>query len=275
MGKLRVIQSSPLATIQDKGRFGYRRYGIPQSGAMDLDMLLFVNRSVGNKQSCPAIEFALLGMHLEAVEKTTVAFIGCTATVNNEVKKVNTVHLKAGDMLRLSAPLGVYAYFSIQGKLLADQVFDSFSTYLPGGFGGFKGRSLKEGDILETSNGKAVKSADLGPIEASNRIRFMSGPESELLKEDLHNQAFQIDPSSNRTGIRLKGPKLSCQEREIVSSAVVPGTIQLPPSGLPIVLMNDCQTTGGYPRIGKVVEEDMGKLAQVRPTKDMKFILLD
>ena len=99
----------------------------------------------------------------------------------------------------------------------------------------------------------------------------MKGPEWDLLKELPYSKSFKVAASSNRMGIRLEG-SLDCDFQEIASSAVVPGTIQLPPNEQPIVLMNDCQTTGGYPRIGKVLDEDLGKLSQVRPGQKITFI---
>ena len=106
------------------------------------------------------------------------------------------------------------------------------------------------------------------------KIQMMKGPEWDVLKELPSSKPFKIDPSSDRMGIRLAGEKLEANFREIASSAVVPGTIQLPHDRQPIILMNDCQTTGGYPRIGKVLDEDLGKLAQIKPGRRLSLVLI-
>jgi len=162
----------------------------------------------------------------------------------------------------------------IRDRLNAKNDFDSFSTYLMGKFGGFEGRALKVNDVLETTGNPESIGFDIQEkeIDEHNVIRFIEGPESYSLLDSLIGKSFTIDPSSNRMGIRLNG-SIESNLDEIVSSAVVPGVIQLPPEGQPIVLMNDCQTTGGYPRIATVIQEDLGKLAQIRPGKLVSFVL--
>lgn len=277
MGKLKVIKTGPLATIQDKGRFGFRQYGIPQSGAMDIDSMKMVNSLVGNREDDPVIEFALAGMKLEAMEDTTAGLFGCGAKVNGQIISDLIVHLNRGDVLELLPPKAVYAYLSIGGLLKAKKDFGSYSTYVLGGFGGMDGRALKAGDILETNGKTSGSSIDQAQKEVSNvlkPIRIMKGPEWGWLKESVENKTFSIDASSNRMGIRLAGSTLQCDGSEIASSAVIPGTIQLPAGGHPIVLMNDCQTTGGYPRIGKVLDEDLGRLAQIPHKMSIEFVVV-
>lgn len=276
MGKLKVLKTGPLATIQDKGRYGFRKYGIPQSGAMDIKSMVGANRLVGNEEGSPVLEFALTGMKLEALEKTIVGVAGASLKVNCVDISQKNVELEGGDLLETTFPDRVYGYLSLGGKLAAQNDFNSYSTYLMAGFGGYKGRNLMAGDILET-----VGDGQLIPLDIQDRragcevafIRIMKGPEWHALEETLEGKNFQIDSSSNRMGIRLKRPALISGITEIASSAVVPGIIQLPSNGLPIVLMRDCQTMGGYPRIGKVLDEDLGKLAQVRPTDEVRFVM--
>jgi len=282
MGRVRVIKTGPMATIQDFGRFGYRRYGIPRSGAMDRESMIAANKQVGNPEDYPVIEFALMGMELEALDETMISIAGAKITINGERKEAMQ-KISAGDKVTVSAPTWVYGYLAIGGKMDAKEDFDSFSTYERAGFGGLNGRGLKNGDVLKTKDGRFRKT-EVGAISqmVQNRqslsgrvveIRMMKGPEWDLLKELPGLKTFQVDGSSDRMGIRFTGTKLACDYREIASSAVIPGIIQLPADGHPIVLMNDCQTTGGYPRIGKVVEEDLGKLAQVRPGEKVRLML--
>lgn len=275
MGKLRVIKASPLATIQDFGRFGYRRYGIPQSGAMDKDYMKVANRVLGNPDEYPVVEFAIGGMKLEALERTSISVVGASIQVNRKITNSNAI-LDAGDTLEVSPPDYVYGYLGIGGRLKTQEDFGSKSTYLLAGFGGIQGRNLESGDILESNDSKLQLRDEHIPSRMTHNleaIRIFKGPEWGLLKEMPEIKTFKVDPSSNRMGVRLKG-KIACDFQEITSSAVVPGTIQLPSNGEPIVLMNDCQTTGGYPRIGKVVDADLGKLAQLRSGAKITFVLL-
>lgn len=277
MGKLKIIKVGAMATIQDKGRFGYRQFGIPQSGAMDLKSLQEANYLVGNPAANPVIEFALMGMKLETMETSIIGVVGAKGKVNSqEIDGVNCV-LHAGDELEISKPDQAYSYLSIGGMLKAQSDFGSYSTYTMAGFGGIEGRALKLGDILETADDPAFElrhhKRQESNLDGIVTIRIMKGPEWSFLQELPDGKTFTIDPSSNRMGIRLTGNSLKCDGYEILSSAVIPGTIQLPSNGEPIILMNDCQTTGGYPRIGKVIEEDMGKLAQATGPMQLKLVL--
>lgn len=273
MGKLRIIQSSPLATIQDLGRFEFRKYGIPQSGVIDPEGMQIANQLAGNDIDSPLIEYALGGLKLEALETTSLGVFGASLKVNGQDLRVNGAMLKSGDIIELSTPRLVYAYVAPGGQLQLEKTFDSFSTYLPGRFGGIDGRSLINGDVLKT-NGNGVIQKATSRLIPGKVIRFMKGPEWDALSKPFHSKEFSVDQASNRIGIRLIGEKLVSTISDIKSSAVIPGTIQLPPSGQPIVLMNDCQTTGGYPRIGKVLDEDLGKLGQIRPNKTVLLKLV-
>ncbi|MEP5612996.1 MAG: biotin-dependent carboxyltransferase family protein [Cyclobacteriaceae bacterium] len=282
MGKLKVIKAAGLSTIQDEGRFGYRQYGIPQSGAMDLAAMRAANELVGNDPHFPVIETAIQGLSVEATEYSIVGLTGAevSLTVNGEQAAMNTtILLTKGDVLTISSPLaGVYSYLGIGGDLVARADFGSKSTYLLAGFGGLSGQRLSKGDVLETKDAppfqkRSIKKVPLPQAEVQT-IRILKGPEWSLLKDLPQRRVFQIDPSSNKMGIRLQGDPIGVDGKEIVSSAVIPGTIQVPSNGLPIVLMNDCQTTGGYPRMGKVIDVDLGLLAQIPAGGKIRFALV-
>lgn len=275
MGRLGVIKSGPLATIQDYGRIGFRKYGIPQSGAMDVSSMDQANAYVGNPPGSPVIEFALIGIKFLALEKTNVSVVGANAKVNGNPHLPDSISLLEGDELEVLPPTQVYGYIAIGGTLKAQHDFGSYSTYQMGGFGGYEGRALKKEDILETDGNGSPASLNeaIQQHEEPVQILYMVGPESNSLEQLLDGKSFKIDPSSNRMGIRLIGNIKSSLD-EIASSAVIPGTIQLPPGGQPIILMNDCQTTGGYPRIGKVMNDDLGKLAQIRAGNTIQFKLI-
>lgn len=283
MGKLIITKVGLQATIQDEGRFGYRQYGIPQSGAMDLEALHHANLLLGNQKGFPAIEIAMQGISLKALEDTLISVTGAEVNITIEGRKVetNTAHsLQKGEILNISrTSAGVYYYIGIAGKIRANKEFESYSTYTMAKLGGIDGEVLKEADILETDPAmrkQPAKAVDPNKVTAEiQEIRILKGPEWRMLKDLPDQQIFQIHPSSNRMGIRLNGRPLGIDGLGIASSAVVPGTIQLPSNGLPIILMNDCQTTGGYPRIGKVIDKDLGKLSQVRPGSQIRFRVLD
>ncbi|MEQ8626223.1 biotin-dependent carboxyltransferase family protein [Ekhidna sp.] len=277
MGRLSVIKTGPIATVQDFGRFGYRRYGIPQSGAMDRQMMIAANQFVGNPENFPVIEFALMGMELEALEETVISVVGASLKVNGQVKG-KCEKVSVGDKVSVSSPMFVYGYLGMGGSIQAKEDFGSVSTYERAGFGGMDGRRLQTGDVL-VSNGEGEISVQVDIPTRENAelvtIRIMKGPEWNLLKELPSFESFQVDGSSDRMGIRLTGARLACDYQEIASSAVIPGTIQLPADGQPIILMNDCQTTGGYPRIGKVFVEDLGRLAQMKPGKKVRMVRVE
>lgn len=274
MGKLKVIKSSPLATIQDKGRFGHRKYGIPQSGAMDFFSMEMANLLVGNPVEYPVLEFALMGLRLEGLEETKVGIVGSDFRVNSQPFESKNAFLSKGDILEISPPHGVYSYLAIGGLISAKEVLNSYSTYLLGNFGGFDGRSLKQNDILySTGEGNlASHHEELEINTVIHEVRCMKGPEWDFMENETEEWNFKINPASNRMGIRLSGTRMPLSINEIASSAVVPGTIQVPANGHPVILMNDCQTTGGYPRVGQVLNEDLPKLAQAKPNSEIKLI---
>ncbi|SNS49569.1 biotin-dependent carboxylase uncharacterized domain-containing protein [Ekhidna lutea] len=276
MGKLKVIKAGPHSSIQDLGRFGYRRFGIPQSGAMDPALMKLSNQLVSNPNHYPTIEIALGGIAFESHSDTSLGVTGATLTKNGEIQTNGNAHVKAGDVIEVSKPEKRYAYISIGGLLDAKHDFGSYSTYVQAGFGGMAGRMLQKGDLLETDKTHTLLQQVVVPeqlLQKTKLIHILKGPEWYLLKELPETKTFTIDAASNRMGVRLSGEKLKIDAQEIASSAVIPGTIQLPPDGHPIVLMNDCQTTGGYPRIGKVVDEDLPKLAQLAPLSEVVFNL--
>jgi len=270
MGKISLLRSRPLVTIHDQGRFGFRKYGIPQSGAVDKDGMHIANGLVGNKENAPIIEFAIGGMSFETLERTAIGVFGAGIKLNGKPLRESAIIAESGSVLEISSPKLVYGYLAIGGKLQLPTSFNSFPTYLPAKFGGIEGRSLRKGDVLQSVGVEKTCHIPSRHLE-THIIKFIVGPEWEALKTPFEAEEYQIDPSSNRIGTRLIGESLECTLSEIKSSAVVPGTIQLPPNGQPIVLMNDCQTTGGYPRIGKVLEEDLGKLGQARVGQKIRF----
>ena len=301
---LKIISSGLLTTIQDAGRYGYQKEGIIVSGPMDAFALRVANLLVGNEEGTAAIETTFLGPKILFEADHLVAITGgdLSAAINGEkVKMARPVFVPAGSLLEFGAPgSGSRAYVAISGGFTLPKVLNSYATYLRAGVGGYKGRALQAGDLLPcpgpspagehllrslTRNKPLTTWVQaswtpnpqlLPDLEANPTLRVMKGPEYDLFipasQQALWEQEFTVTTDSDRMGYRLQGVPLRLQEpREIISSAVTFGTLQVPPEGHPIALLADHQTTGGYPRIGQVITADFSKLAQVPLGKKIRF----
>lgn len=287
MSSLMVIDAGLFTSIQDAGRTGYRKYGIPYSGAMDKEAFKEANRLTGNIAGYPVIECTLKGGSFQFNSKAVIALTGADMEpdLNGDKIEMNRSHsVSKGDVLNLGyAKRGCRTYLAIKGLLDIDKVFGSYSTYDKAGFGGFKGRKLEKGDELNWAETEAVYSVQKTPVSAipyyssKLRIKLMKGPEWDWFseKEQLHflDSEFKVSSSSDRMGIRLEGSGIRVPDRQLVSSPVIPGIIQIPGNGKPIVLMNDGQTIGGYPRIAKVLNSELWRLGQVKPGDLIRFEL--
>jgi len=272
-------------TVQDLGRRGMRRYGIPVSGALDRSSARLANRLVGNDEDIPVLEMTLKGGSYEFSDSSIIALTGADMNPRlggNPVEMNCALKASAGQKLQLGfARSGCRTYLAIRGVWKLTKVFGSYSTYTMAGFGGYKGRALAKGDVLQFENHDMHDWERNAPDEQVNHdsppleIRIIEGPEwgrlSASQQRRFVGEIFTLGSQSNRMGFRLEGVQIGTSNHEIVSSAVVPGTIQLPNSGNPIVLMHDAQTTGGYLRLAKVVDSDLDLLAQVRPGKKIRF----
>lgn len=288
---MQVIKGGLFTTIQDGGRLGYRHLGVPQSGVLDARAQWQANWLVGNLPDAPVLECSFLGSSFCFEQKKIIALTGAdmNAQLNDmPCKMYESIEVKSGDILTLGyARTGTRTYIGIAGTPDIEVFMGSFSTYIPGGFGGFQGRTLQAGDSLRwrsehLQNPNRVLPEYLRPHFSTkkNIIRIVRGPEWEMLsavsQRILEQSFYEIHADSNRMGIRLVGEQLEMKESfSMASSATLPGTIQLPSNGQPIVLMHDGQTTGGYPRIGKVIEADLGRLAQIPPQGNLCFKLVD
>lgn len=284
---MQVIKGGLLTTIQDGGRHGYRKLGIPQSGVLDSRAHRQANWLVDNPPDAPVLECTLQGGIFRFEKAAVIAVTGAdmSTMLNDAPCPMNrSIAVSAGDVLVLSyVRRGVRTYIGIQGMPDIQQVMKSYSTYTMGGFGGFKGRALQAEDELKWKNDTPKNPNRVLPEHLlshfyiqKNIIRIMPGPEWEYLSPTagqlLKNTFYTIHTDSNRMGIRLQGAALSLADDFLMSSsATLPGTVQLPPNGQPIVLMHDGQTTGGYPRIAKVIEADLGRLAQIPPRGSLCF----
>ncbi|TGE04888.1 5-oxoprolinase subunit C family protein [Hymenobacter fodinae] len=300
-----ILRPGLLTTIQDAGRFGYQQAGVIVSGPMDPWALRLANLLVGNPPNAAGLEITLLGptIRFEADHLICLSGADLSATLDGQQLPLNRpVAVQQGSTLAFGAArMGCRTYLAFSGGLTVPAVLGSQSTYLRAQLGGLEGRALRAGNVLPaagpTPAGKRLHQQLLGQYPGQNwvaarwypavepafasggnaiTIRAIRGPEYELFtpasQQNFWREEFLVTPHSDRMGYRLAGPGLDRRtEREILSSAVTFGTVQVPASGEPIVLMADHQTTGGYPRIGQVISADFSQLAQVPPGGRLRF----
>ncbi len=298
-----VTRAGLLTTVQDLGRYGMQRFGVPASGAMDRHSLRVANRLVGNADTAAALEITLVGPALQFDSDTLIALCGGNlgAVINDMPLPMNRpVWIARGSRLAFGQCVaGCRAYLALAGGVDVPEVLGSRSTYLRAGFGGFQGRALKAGDRVDalvaaqsyfqglresqafTVNGFAAPKwsvrADSARLSSHpQHIRFVAGRHWEHLPPSVRNrfagENFRVGTASDRMGYRLEGGNLERHDYgDIASEAVAFGTIQLPPDGNPIVLMADRQTVGGYPRVGEVASVDLPLLAQLKPGDTLSF----
>ena len=278
-------------SIQDLGRCGKMHFGINQSGAMDFLSLKLANWLVGNPLNSPCLEIALVGPTIKFKASTSIAICGAEFDIYHNGDLVfndETIQICKGDILEFDKlRSGARAYLAIAGKLKCEKQFGSYSTHLMAHFGGFQGRQLKTGDKIKI---KDPRLNDVKVLEKKLRlkylgnylIRFTEAVESSFFSPESRRQftqnEYKVSADSNRMGLRLVGHPISPQTNEqVVSSGLVPGTIQVPSSGLPIITGVDGQTIGGYPRIGNVISADLSLLGQLKAGDKIKwqFVELD
>ncbi|MEO7086419.1 MAG: biotin-dependent carboxyltransferase family protein [Gemmatimonadaceae bacterium] len=295
----RIVTGGLQTTIQDLGRVGHQSAGVPGGGAMDRAALRIANLLVGNDDGAAAIEAALIGPAITFDGATLVAVAGgdLEPSVNGApVPSWHPIMIPRGGTLRFGrARFGCRAYIAIAGGIDVPMVFGSRSTYLRAEFGGFEGRALRSGDLLQAGAPSALSARlaaslpDHGAVArwsigGTLRPRYSddiivrlipgahAGALNDVSRERLFDATFHVSSNSDRMGYRLEGVELALDEPiELLSEGVVFGTVQLPPSGVPIVLMADGQTTGGYPRIGEVATVDLPLMAQLKPGDRVRF----
>jgi KipI family sensor histidine kinase inhibitor len=279
-GAIEIVEAGPLTSVQDLGRHGYQSIGVTPGGVMDPIAAKVANRLLGNPDGHALLECAMLGPVLKFHRACRIALLGWS-----DHRCGRPIEMAAGEVLDLRSPtIGSYGYLAIAGGIDVPQVLDSRSTDLRAKFGGHHGRRLQNGDRLE------IGEAPCGPRSADWHVRwpydhakgltltlrYIRGMQSDWFSpsslEAFANSEFRISSKSDRVGMRLDGPKMSrVTDTEMVSQAVVRGSIQVPPDGTPIMLMAECQTIGGYPQIGHVISADLPKLARVGSSTSLRF----
>ncbi len=274
-------------TLQDAGRWGYQRYGVPVAGAMDLASHRLANQLVANAPWAATLEVTLVGPELAFEEPTTFAVTGAEFNVQlgEEPIETNTCYVgRAGQRLGFGdRQAGARAYVAVAGGFESPHVFGSRSTHVPSGMGGMCGRALRANDRLDVGEVGApsaragARRPGVTPLPRDGaRVRVIVGAQAGLLGREqvqLFEQArYRITPESDRMGYRLEGRRLKTPaDLSPISSAVALGTVQVPPSGLPIVLLADHQTTGGYLQIATVISADISVVGQLMASNWIEF----
>ncbi len=289
MEALEVVRPGLLTTVQDLGRFGYHKYGVPTSGAMDQAAYRTANLLVDNEEGAAALEVTGEGPALRARADLTVAIVGAEMEplVNGRpVESDAAIDIRSGQLLELGrARRGLRAYLAVAGGIDVPPMLGSRSTCLPAAFGGFHGRALREGDLLPVGQagtrrlpvaGRRLPPGWWDAVGDVLTLRVILGPQDDQFTGE-GIQAFlagtyRVMPEMDRMGVRLQGPPIAHRAgADIISDSTPLGAVQVPADGQPIILLADRQTTGGYTKIAVVIGEDAYRLAQAMPGQAVRF----
>lgn len=285
MSRLVIDDIGPASSVQDAGRHGAQRYGLPPSGAMDLLSLAAANSLLGNAPFAAAIEIGPLGASFSAQDGAVRVGLGGaprSVTLAGEPIAIPcSLTLQPGATLRLGgARGGVFSYLAIEGGILGEPSFGSLAVNARAGLGSPFPRPLQSGDSIAARDATTRAEHRLVlPPAANQPIRVVQGPQHDEFGDAvgvLLRSEWTVSAASDRMGYRLEGPTLTHQHgHNIVSDGTVNGSIQVPGSGQPIVLMPDRGTTGGYPKIATVISADLGRLAQLPPGAKFCFAVVE
>lgn len=283
---LAVLTPGVLTTVQDAGRHHARRFGVPQAGALDMRSFHAANALAGSDPDAAVLELTLRGPVVRFLHTATFALTGAGFVARLGAQPCalwRTHRARAGQELDVgSCTRGVRGYLAIRGGIDVPPVLGSRSTCLRGGFGGLDGRALQAGDWLavgdQTQASTPPVPGEPPELGGTVHLRLSPGPHAALLAaedwEVLTTGPLRLRADSDRMGARLDAPPLQSSRPEILTIPTLPGSVQLTPGGQVIVLLNDAQTTGGYPVIGTVGRDDLDKLAQARPGATVRFAYL-
>jgi antagonist of KipI len=306
--KMRIIRAGFFTSVQDLGRTGYREFGVSTSGALDPFALRVANLLVGNSEGAAGLEITLGGLQLRFEDKRVVAWCGGEFDVRVGSTALPAGHacaISPDEELKFNPPkIGCRAWLAVSGGIHVPIVLGSRSTDLRGNFGGLEGRILRDGDVLSLGRWPgspipatgvtswAAPHAWVSPAKRDAILRFIRGADwdrfdsgsfrerSDIIPKAFASEAIQrftkelftVSPDSDRMGVRFDGPELRRRDSgDLISEAVAPGTIQVPPGGKPILLLQDCQTIGGYPKLAHVITVDLGVAAQLRAGDRVRF----
>ncbi len=293
MPTLEVIKRrAPQTTVQDLGRVGYQRYGVPVAGAVDAPALRAANLLVGNAPGAAALECTVAGpIRLRSLRRVLIAITGADLGAliesgdsgRRSLRPWSSCLMEEGDILRFTERRsGARAYLAVVGGIDVPVILGSRATYLPAGLGGYSGRALGPKDVIYTSSQTSARPKIRWPEERipdyaqEVTVRVVLGPQDDYFTEKglgtLLSAEYSVSVSSDRWGVRLEGPRLEHgKANEIVSDGMMLGAIQVPPDGRPIVMLADRATAGGYPKIATIISADIPKVGQLMPGDCLRF----
>ena len=284
-----VLEPGFLTTVQDLGRYGFSRFGVPPSGALDTFSFRVGNLLVGNQEEEASLETTIMGLKLKVLREVVIAITGgdLFPTLNGESLEMWKTHLLVeGDVVTFKRiRSGCRAYLALNGGFIVPKIMESRSTYLSGKFGGFQGRPLKRGDILYTNDhppslkklGLRFPNDSIPSFEKDIMLRVVPGPQdyhfTEKGSQTFSSSAYRVTPQCDRMGVRLEGPKIETRpdvEESIISEGLISGAIQVPGDGKPIIILTEL-VTGGYTKIATIISTDLTKVAQLKPGDRVRF----
>ena len=289
---LKITDPGPATTVQDLGRHDSRRWGVPVAGTLSPDWLALANGLVGNGATAAGLEFRLVGPRFTVEADEIVLAVGGPADMKIDsadgmrtVPPWNATRVVRGDKVvvgRIGS--GTTAILVVSGGIDTPPVLGSRATYARAALGGYEGRALRAGDSVPV--GAAPSATPLAlpdpPKDGTGPIRLIAGPQDDHFEpealETLLAEAYTVTDKVDRMGMRLEGPVLAHRTpdlAQIASDGIVPGAVQVPGNGQPIVLLADGQTVGGYPKIATVISADLPRLARRAPKESIRFALVD
>ena len=287
---LEVLSAGPMLSVQDAGRFGLRHLGVSPAGPIDRAAMALANVLVGNDPAAAALEFAGPAGSFSCTRPLRFAVAGadCPIRIDKRVVHAGESHrLTPGETLTIGLPEGVtWAYLALSGGIVIEPVLGSRATHLRSGLGGVEGRALRAGDVLplgdDVPDAPCLRPASClsgaHPFAETGPIRLILGPQDNAFAPEvivrLTECLFTITPQRDRMGMVLGGGTLPAAGHDIVSDGTVPGSVQVPGSGMPLVLLAESQTTGGYPKIATVASVDLARLAQQPVGAEIRFALI-
>jgi antagonist of KipI len=286
MSTIEVQSPGLFSTAQDLGRDGFGPMGVSPSGAADAVSLRLGNRLVGNGAGAAALEMTLVGGSFLFPQGAVIALSGSHfgATLDHApVALWESLQARPGQVLRLGpTQSGARCYLCVQGGIVVAPFLGSASTHVLSGLGGFEGRPLRRGDVLQIGSAnepfrkRAVAPEVLERLAPRKLLRVTAGPQSDWFPETsrraFYGYSYRVTEAANRMGLRLQGtPVPASAGREMVSEGVPLGAVQVPAAGQPIILFVEQQTTGGYPKIANVISADLHSVGQLRPRDEIRF----
>ena len=290
MSHFKVLQEGILSIIQDEGRFGFNHLGITNSGPMDRESFYWANKLCGNNLGDPAIEITVGGLELLSNVSTSIAITGAQipTQVNDQIIEMwKTIKISEGDIIKFGyMKNGMRSYLATAGGFDVKKTFTSTATSLRESLGGVHqdGKPLQRSDLIPCKCENIITPYECAEIphriinhsqDSSSVMRVVLGYQaidfSDLQQNIFFNSEYTISDRNDRMGIRMLGPEIKSKRANMLSEGICLGAIQIPQDGQPIVLMNDRQTIGGYPKIGSIISDDLDKLSQLNQGDKIKF----